>query len=589
PPSLDQLQIVVRDRSLDRESVRRIANEVRDIARRAGHRVRSVDVPEPGRHIHAAQINSLLMTQGIFGVLALLLSGFLVINLITAMLAGQVREIGVMKTLGASPSQLAFMYLGLAFALGVIACTIAIPLGLIIGRWYAGFTSTMLNFDTDGFDVPGWSIAIQLVAGIVLPLVAAAIPVIRGSRMPVSEALRDFGITSSDDDRLMRRIDGFGRPVLLALRNSLRKRQRTILTLTTLALGGAVYVGALNLRSSIRASVGYLYGEINRFDITVRFAEPHAADSITSLVRSVSGVERAEAWETRRAAVVMAGGELGGGFPLVGLAPDSKMVAYPVMSGRWLKQGDKNVIVVGRRLAEEDPTLAVGREIPLVVDGKEATWRVIGIVASGPAPVAATTIEAVPGGGTRRVDLAVVRTTTRDGIEQGAVSRRLRQDLENRGFAVSSVQLSEENRRVIEDHLLLVAGFLLVMSQAMIIVGGLGLASTMSLAVLERTREIGVMRAIGAKHSTILAMFQVEALAMSIVGWAIAIPLSLPASIIIGKVFGRIMFPLPVSFVPDLRAVVNWLVVVIVVSIVACAWPAYRATRITTAKALSYE
>ena len=80
-----------------------------------------------------------------------------------------------------------------------------------------------------------------------------------------------------------------------------------------------------------------------------------------------------------------------------------------------------------------------------------------------------------------------------------------------------------------------------------------------------------------------------EALAMSIAGWALAIPLSLPASIIIGEVFGRIMFPVPVSFIPDLRAVVNWLAVVVVVSIVACAWPAFRATRITTAKALSYE
>jgi len=123
----------------------------------------------------------------------------------------------------------------------------------------------------------------------------------------------------------------------------------------------------------------------------------------------------------------------------------------------------------------------------------------------------------------------------------------------------------------------------------MIVVGGLGLASTMSLAVLERTREIGVMRAIGARHGSILGMLQVEALSMSIAGWALAIPLSIPASIVIGKVFGRIMFPVPVSFVPEWRAVVNWLAVVVVVSIIACAWPAWRATRITTAKALSYE
>jgi len=589
PSSLDQLQIVVKDQSLDREGVRLVANEVRDVARASGHRVLAVDVPEPGRHIHAAQIDSLLMTQGIFGVLALLLSGFLVVNLITAMLAGQVREIGVMKTLGGSPAQLASMYLALALVLGLIACAIAIPLGMVIGRWYAGFTSTLLNFDTAGFGIPAWSIAVQLAAGLLLPLASAAVPVVRGSRMPVSEALRDFGITSSDDDGLMRRIDGFGRPLLLALRNSLRKRQRTMLTLATLALGGAVYVGALNLRASIRASVDYLYGEINRFDMTVRFADSHAPDSITSLIAATTGVERSEAWATRRAAVVMSDGELGSGFTIVGLPFDSKMVAYPILSGRWIEPGDSNVLVVGRRLAEEDPTFAVGREIPLVIDGREAKWTVIGIVASGPAPIVLTSMESLSESRPTRVDLAVVRGVSRDGTAQGELSRRLRQDLDDRGLGVTSVQLSAENRRVLEDHLLLVAGFLLIMSQAMIVVGGLGLASTMSLAVLERTREIGVMRAIGARHGSILGMLQVEALSMSIAGWALAIPLSIPASIVIGKVFGRIMFPVPVSFVPEWRAVVNWLAVVVVVSIIACAWPAWRATRITTAKALSYE
>ena len=123
----------------------------------------------------------------------------------------------------------------------------------------------------------------------------------------------------------------------------------------------------------------------------------------------------------------------------------------------------------------------------------------------------------------------------------------------------------------------------------MIVVGGLGLASTMSLAVLERTREIGVLRAIGARHRSILVLIQVEALAMAVTAWLLAIPLSLPASIIIGKVFGRIMLPVPITFVPDWAAVVQWFVVVVLVSIVASAWPAFRATRITTARALSYE
>jgi putative ABC transport system permease protein len=130
----------------------------------------------------------------------------------------------------------------------------------------------------------------------------------------------------------------------------------------------------------------------------------------------------------------------------------------------------------------------------------------------------------------------------------------------------------------------------MIMSQAMIVVGGLGLASTMSLSVLERTREIGVLRAIGARHGAILTMVQAEGLVIGIASWALAIPLSIPMSVILGRTFGRIMMPVRITtLVPEPSGVLAWLGVVVVVSLVACAWPAYRATRVTTAAALAYE
>jgi putative ABC transport system permease protein len=141
-----------------------------------------------------------------------------------------------------------------------------------------------------------------------------------------------------------------------------------------------------------------------------------------------------------------------------------------------------------------------------------------------------------------------------------------------------------------EDHLLMVAGFLLLMSQAMLVVGGLGLASTMSLSVLERTREIGVLRAIGARHRAILTMIQVEGLVIALASWALAIPLSIPMSTVLGRAFGRIMLPVRNdAMIPDPGGILLWLGVVVVVSVLACAWPGYRATRITTAAALAYE
>ena len=146
-----------------------------------------------------------------------------------------------------------------------------------------------------------------------------------------------------------------------------------------------------------------------------------------------------------------------------------------------------------------------------------------------------------------------------------------------------------EQRKVVEDHLLMVAGFLGIMAKLIIIVGGLGLASTMSLGVLERTREIGVMRAIGAKHSSILGMIQIEGLVIALMSWIAAIPLSIPMSVVLARAFGRIMIKVPVHLQPGISEILQWLAVVTIVSVIACAWPAMRAMRISTARALAYE
>lgn len=606
PSTFNEVQIVVRDRTLDRDGVRRIAYNVKQLLERDGHRVLNVDVPVPGQHIHAAQINSLLFTQGAFGAIALLLSGILVINLIAAMLAGQVREIGVMKVLGATSRQLAVMYLVPACALGLVASAIAIPLAALIGRAYADFTAEMLNFSTRGIAIPFNIYAWQLAVGIVFPILAATIPVWRGCRISVGEALRDVGIGASGvpsrvDGLTQRlsRLPGVSRPLLLSLRNAFRKRQRMFLTLLTLATGGAVYIGALNLKESVRGAVDLLFG-VQRFDLAIRLGRPTTPDSLERAVASVAGVLRAEAWSATRASVAHADSTTGNAFSITAPTPATKMLRHGIVAGRWLADNDTRALVVNRRLLTDEPSLHLGDSVTLNIAGKFATWLIVGVVESGTSPTAyapRTVIAAMTMQG--RVDRLVIAATPPDATSPTATGnsaalqldlmQRLRATLADGGFIVENGQLMIEQRRVVEDHLLMVAGFLGAMSQLMIIVGGLALASTMGMAVLERTREIGVMRAIGARHGAIMRMIQVEGLVIALLGWALAIPLSLPMSIVLGKAFSRIMLPVPLTYIPELSGVAEWFAVVVIVSVVACAVPAWRATRITTRAALAYE
>lgn len=590
--TFDQLRIVVRDRQLDRDGVRRITGVVQRAIEATGRSVRSIDVPEPGEHIHAGQMNSLLFTQGAFGLLALLLSGLLVVNLIAAMLAGQVREIGVMKAIGARSVQVARMYLALAFVLGAVACLIAIPAAAMIGRGYAGFIGEMLNFETRGYGIPIWSFGLQVLVGLILPVIAAAVPVRRGCRISVGAALRDVGI----DDTATRTpgpvpgwLRGLSRPILLSLRNAFRRRQRMALTLVTLATGGGVFLGALNLRVGIQRSVAHLYGETMRWDLVLRFREAHTVDSLEAAVRSVAGVQRAEAWTGVRAAVSRPEGTLGATFQITGLPVGSTLVGFTVMEGRWLVAGDTG-IVVSERLLKEEPGLRVGEVATLIIRGVPVRRPVVGVVNAGPGPGAYADRAAVMAlAGTGRVQTLMVVATSREPGAQAELSRRLRPMLDDAGMPVAEGQLMAEARKVLEDHMLVVVGTLLMLARLMIVVGGLGLASTMSLAVLERTREIGVLRAIGARHGAIHAMIQTEGLVIGIASWLVAIPISVPLSLILGRIFGKIMIEVPASYAPEWSGVAQWLAVVVLVSIAACAWPAFRATRIPTARALAYE
>jgi len=97
------------------------------------------------------------------------------------------------------------------------------------------------------------------------------------------------------------------------------------------------------------------------------------------------------------------------------------------------------------------------------------------------------------------------------------------------------------------------------------------------------------LRAIGARHRDILMLIVVESLVIAVLAWLIALPLSVPMSVALGDAFGRIMFPLPRSFVPEVYGVATWLALAVVVALVASLWPARRAASIPTAAALAYE
>ncbi len=590
PSSFDEIQIVVRDTSLSRDGVRRVAQSVKSQIEHGAHRVTHIDVPEPMQHPHAAQMNSLLLTQGAFALLTLLVCGFLVVNLVTALLANETKQIGVMKAIGASVSQIASIYLGYALLLGVIASAVALPAALAIAYRYAALKAEMLNFPIAGVAVPFWAIALQFAVGCLLPVAAAAIPVWRACRMPVVAALHDPGIAT---DGLYVRgriaVPFVGRPLQLSIANAFRRRQRVVLTLLALATGGAVFLAADNLRESVRRSVDRIF-DGQHFDVAFRFAGEYPPATLESVASKVDGVARAQAVASAQASVVRADDFAGDTFSVIGMPPDSSLLVPFLDQGRWLQTADDNAIVVSRSLLKDEPSMHLGAPIALTLAGRTTSWNIVGVVESGPQPLAYAPLAALNAvRGDERASQIVLQTTAHSAAMQLDTIARVRAAFEREGMSVAGSLVTREVRRAFEDHLLMVVEFLGAMGWVMIAVGGMGLASTMSLAVLERTREIGVLRAIGARHTAIVAMIEAEGLVIAALGWIVALPLSMPVSVALSSAFGKVMFSVPIRALPSVSGALLWLLLAAIVSLLACAMPARRATRISVAAALSYE
>jgi putative ABC transport system permease protein len=120
-------------------------------------------------------------------------------------------------------------------------------------------------------------------------------------------------------------------------------------------------------------------------------------------------------------------------------------------------------------------------------------------------------------------------------------------------------------------------------------VGSIGLTGTMSMNVLERTREIGVMRAIGAVDFMVMQSVIIEGLVIGLMTWVLAIGLSFPISTLLLTIVGKAMMGSAMSLTFTPLGIVLWLVIVIVLSLVASIMPARNAARLTINEVLAYE
>jgi putative ABC transport system permease protein len=586
--------------AFDEDKARLAADKVEDKLIKSGISAGVPFINDPQRHPAQDILDGIGLVLAVMSAMSLGLSTILVINTINAIVAQQIPQIGIMKTVGGLTPQIATLYLAGVVVYGLLSLLLAVPLGAFGGMALSQWMLHLLNVPSSSLEVLPQSLLVQVFAGLLTPVLAALWPVLQGAAVSVREAVSAYGLGTGQYgtrllDRAMGSIQGLPRMCLLALRNTFRRAGRMLLTEITLIMAGAVFMMVISTSYSFNQTIAQIFRGFG-WDVLVGFDGWQRIDEIVPLVESRPGVERAEMWVFRSGALRLVkpdGAEdVNYDVRVRAIPRDTQLFTPQLTAGRNLLPDDGHALLLNQKLAA-DMDANVGDQVILDLDEEgESHWTVVGLLFDLSARQATAFIhvdtynEEVNLVG--RAGVVEIRSSATTANGQEAVAKDVKEFLESKGYKIGFTDTALQNQQEAAAQFNILTTLLLIMTCLMAVVGSFGLSGTLSINVLERRREIGVMRAVGASSGDVGFIFMGEGVMLGILSWAIALPISLLA----GKYFVAAIsnvIKFPVIYYYSMQGAWIWLAIVVVLSLGASWLPARRATRISVRESLAYE
>jgi putative ABC transport system permease protein len=520
-------------------------------------------------------------------VLALISAMVLISNTMTTIVAEQVREIAVMKAVGGRRRQIIRSFLSTVAMLAGAGAVVGALLSIVMANLLVGFVGR----EFFGID-PGWGVAVtatvvSFVIGVV-GSVGAAMPALRrAARISVREGL-DASSGLAPTGRLDRWLRGVSLPrnVAIGVRNLTRRRARTIGTTVQIGLAAGVAVGFLTLGVTIATVTGDVWDTMSWDVIVVQRGPVDLDDAAGTRLASLDGVDTLH--PTLYNTLEVDGTQL----ESWGLPPDTDMFEPDILAGRWLAPSDSGqpVAVVGRALAATS-NLSPGDILTVGTARGTAELEIVGVdsrlMNNGTTiylPLAS--FQALLG----RTDANTywVRSVSQRPGDIDSLAAAAEDALGEDGYPVRTEIHHVEREANLASNRVLV-NVLAVMGVPIVAIGMIGLVNLMTMNVIERTREIGILRCIGARSRDVRRIFRSEALAVAVAGWLLAVPLGW----VIGRTlvwiiteifnFGSVTYSYPLWYLPVTFVGTMLLAGGVVVL------PVRRAARLQPGDALRYE
>jgi putative ABC transport system permease protein len=549
------------------------------------------------------QVDGVFTLLRILALLAIAMSGVLLLNTITTLVAEQTAIIGTMKAIGGTRRVILRGYLLSIGLYSLLATVPALALGILGGAQLATALAQAIPLAPGRLIVAPGLITLSLAVGFGMPLLAALWPLWNGTRISVRTALSAYGISAGSGNRLLARLGErfawISQTTWLGLRSLFRKRARAVLTLLMLTVAGTSFLVVQTASASVNETVGSVWANIHA-DVEVYADEPYSqAHAQIGTLPNVGRMER----------FGIAGGQTPWGkLALWGFEPRTEIYHYQLTSGRWLQADDTNVVLLSDAVAAKTGLYVGGKLAVKSLGGsRSVTWTVIGTLKEpvdslgqiGAVVVPVTTLyefEGTPEASAAdytnklliqakdRTPQAVnqladqIDSTARNLILSGTVSR---------GTGLGPVFLVRDEATRHQRDFYVVYALLYAVALLIGAAGMLGLASTLTASVTERQREIGLWRAMGATNWRVAQVFWVEGLALGGLAWCFGTILGLPLASAFVQVLSRLV--VPTDFIIDPLAFVIMLGAILGMVTLASITPTFRAARVRIASLLRYE
>ncbi len=609
---LDQLKLQIADPggttpSRDRDVIVATASDVGQwLQRDHGVVIREIQVPPPYAHPHQWQADALLGSLLAGAAAALLLATILVATMLNNLFTQQIPQIGIMKAIGARSGRIARLYLAMTLLVAATATLLALGPSIALGRVAVTTFLGFLGIQPASLAPAWWTYAAVLAVGLGLPPLMALTPLVKASRTTVRAAIDHHGGASkpSAASRLvarlshLRRVD---RGLLMALRNTVRRPARFLLSAGLLATAGMVFVAGMSLSSGTEAITDSQRAQ-RTWDIDVQLSRPTPVDEVERVLQRLAAVSAMEALNIIPTSVTGLGqipvtrtypDQGHGRVAMTALPADISTVTPPaLLEGRWLHPGETGSVVLNQITRRNAlPDVRAGDTVQLLVGGRATTWRVVGIAQErhGGGGVY-TTAEglAAATGQVQQVNQLRIDTDRHDEPTRQAVAEAVDDALTRAGIDVRSAASISRSEAISEGHLGPVILILLGVALPLGVVGVIGLASTMGANVLDRTREFGVMHAIGARPRTVRRIVVAEGVFLAVASSLAALIPALVLTAILGAGLGNLFFATPLPYRVSWPAIGIWLALAVLGAILATEAAASRAERLTVREALAH-